>query len=360
MTDTSDPRFEPADYRVRLFLSVDLSGSTAFKNSSAGEETSTDSAPRWVTVFQQFYADFPARFASEFQKQANGSVGQDGCPKLWKAVGDELVFCGRISNQKACTVALNAFIGTLHIYRKKLLDEGINLNVKGAGWLAAFPEPNRTVKLRTVQGDPDLISASEALEASADRAPFDYDFLGKGIDTGFRVAGGATPERFILSVQLARLISGVGPEMGFGHDIRFDRPATLKGVNKNEPYPKLYIDTMLHLPTKAARLLEREVLRESQRPDPERLVAYLDAYCAFVGTDNIMLKLDADAEAIDPPESYMMHKQKIADHLLNEKGREFNGEDDDTQPEPIDDVELATIDDVELEPLQNDAGPDEH
>lgn len=353
MADISELRFVPADYRVRLFLSVDLSGSTAYKNSSSGERRHKGSAPRWVTVFQQFYSDFPAFFGREFQKQTNGSVGDDGCPKLWKAVGDELVFCGVISNQKVCIVALNAFIGTLHIYRKKLLDEGINLNVKGAGWLAAFPEPNRTVQLRKVAGDPDLLSASEALEASADQAPFDYDFLGKAIDTGFRVASNAEPERFILSVQLARLVAGTGPEQGFGHIVRLDKPSTLKGVNKNEPYPLLYIDTMSHLPTEQARLLEREVLREKEPPTRARLVDYLEAYCAVVGTDEIMLKVDADANDIPAPESYVQHKELIAEHLLSEKGREFDGEGED---EPDQNGDAIALEDIELEPLQDETG----
>lgn len=325
MTDISELRFVPADYRVRLFLSVDLSGSTAFKNSSSGEHRHKGSAPKWVTVFQQFYADFPAFFGSEFQKQTNGSVGEDSCPKLWKAVGDELVFCGTMSNQKACIVALNAFISTLHIYRKRLLDENVGLNVKGAGWLAAFPEPNRTVQLRPTEGIPELHSASEALEASADQSPFDYDFLGKAIDTGFRVANKANPEQFVLSVQLARLITGTDPEQGFGHNIRLDPPTTLKGVNKNEPYPMLYIDTMQHLPTKKTRLLEREVLNENEPPNRERLVAYLEAYCEVVGTDEIMLKVDALSEDCAPPESYVQHKILIEKHLLSMIGQEFDG-----------------------------------
>jgi len=351
MVDVSELRFVAANYRVRLFLSVDLSGSTAFKNSSSGEQRHQDSAPQWVTVFQQFYADFPALYGSEFQKQTNDGVGEDRCPQLWKAVGDELVFCGVISNQKTCIVALNAFISTLHIYRKKLMDAGIELNVKGAGWLAAFPEPNRTVKLRKVDGEPDFLSASEALELSADQAPFDYDFLGKAIDTGFRVASNAQPEQFVLSVQLARLIACADPDMGFAHPIRVERPKVLKGVNKNEPYPMLYIDTMQHLPTKQAKTLEREVLGESAPPSRESLASYLKAYCAVVGTDEITLKVDANSDDIAPPESYTQHQEPIAQHLSSEQGREFDGENGEDIADDGDAVDLGG---VTLEPLSDD------
>lgn len=351
MDDVSELRSVPAEYRVRLFLSVDLSGSTAFKNSSSGENRHRGPLPKWVTVFQQFYADFPAFFGSEFQKQMNGSVGDDGCPKLWKAVGDELVFCGVISNQKTCIVALNAFIGTLHIYRKRLIEEEIDLDVKGAAWLAAFPEPNRTVQLRTERGAPDLFSASEALEGSADDEPFDYDFLGKAIDTGFRIAVNAKPERFVLSVQLARLLADADLTLGFAHDIRLDRPTTLKGVNRNEPYPMLYIDTMSHLPSEKTRLLEREALQENGPPTRAILVAYLEEYCTVVGTDEIMLKLDADAVDCDPPESYSQHKILIEKHLLSMIGQEFDGESDDETEEIGEALELE---DVELTPLEID------
>ncbi|WP_299955361.1 hypothetical protein [uncultured Roseobacter sp.] len=352
MPDNSELRFEPADYRVRLFLSVDLSGSTAFKNSTAGEDQDTGSAPRWVTIFQQFYTDFPALFRNKYQRQTNASVGTDGCPELWKAVGDELIFCGRISNTKAAIVALNTFIATLHLYRKKLLDDRVELNVKGAGWLAAFPEPNRAVQLRALDGQADLISASEALEKAADQSPFDYDFLGKAIDTGFRVAANSKPERFVLSVQLARLLAGASPELGFAYDIRLEGLNTLKGVNRNEPYPMLYIDTLSHLPMENARRLQREVLRENDPPTRPKLYEFLQEYCAVVGTDEIMLGKDANAAAVPAPESYTKHRGKIAEHLLSEKGREFDGD----AGEEADSNEDVQIEEPDLEPLSSDTG----
>ncbi len=309
MPDLKVLRFEAAEYRVRLFLSVDLSGSTAFKNSKDGEARKAGATPNWVTVFQKFYSDFPSLLAAEFQRQKNASMGSDVCPKLWKAVGDELVFCGRVTNKKSCAVALDAFVKTLHDYRKRLTDQDIALNVKGAAWLAAFPEPNRTVQLRVRDGDPELLPASEALEFSADEEPFEFDFLGKAIDTGFRVAPNAEPSKFVLSVQLARLLAHQGPKLNFAHQVRLERPSILKGVNKNEPYPFLYIDTLDHLPTKAAKQLEREVLREDTPPIQSKLSGYLSAYCEVVGTDEIMLKTDDNANDVTVPESYSTHKK---------------------------------------------------
>jgi len=350
--DNFNLRFEPADYRVRMFLSVDLSGSTAFKNSDSGEDRLDGAAPKWVTVFQQFYTDFPAFFRTEYQQQTNGTVGNDGCPKLWKAVGDELVFCGKISNKKAGAVALSSFINTLHRYREILRASGVNLDLKGAGWLAAFPEPNRAVQLRRANGNPDLLSASEALEKCADESPFDYDFLGKAIDTGFRVAGSAKPEQFVLSVQLARLLANTTPGFGFDHAIRFDRPRSLKGVNRDEPYPILYIDTMIHLPTEEARKQERQLLGEDAAPDREQLAKYLEAYCKVVGTEEIMLPVDNNGKQTGLPESYSRHKEMIADHLSQEQGREFDGSGEDEAAQESDATDALEVDD--LTPLSSD------
>lgn len=353
MADLENLRFEAAEYRVRLFLSVDLSGSTAFKNSKEGKARQAGAAPIWVTVFQKFYTDFPSLFSAEFQLHKNDSVGADACPELWKAVGDELVFCGRVTNKKSCAVALDTFVRTLHQYRRQLSSQGVDLNVKGAGWLAAFPEPNRTVQLRTRDTGFELLPASEALEYSADKEPFEFDFLGKAIDTGFRVASKAQPDRFVLSVQLARLLASNGPELGFGHQVRLNRPSILKGVNKDEPYPLLYIDTMEHLLTRAAKKLEREVLREDEAPNQEKLAEYLSAYCQVVGTDEIMLKTDSNADEVDPPESYSTHKELISEHLAGEKKTEFDGElsDDESVCHGDVDLENASLTPLTSEPI---------
>lgn len=333
MTKEVDAKFTAADYRVRLYLSVDLSGSTAFKNSEAGELRERAS-PNWVTTFETFYRDFPAKFRTNYASIKNPQSGDDGCPQLWKAVGDELIFCGRVNNRKSIITALMAFIHTLHDYRKLLSEEKIPLNLKGAGWLAAFPEPNRAVQLRSTGTNPSFLTASEALEAQADEQPFEYDFLGKAIDTGFRIASFAKPERFVLSVQLARLLVSCEPGTGFDHPIRFTNPTPLKGVNGGESYPVLYIDTMIHLSVKDIRLKERELLKQHDAPDKEALNSYLQEYCSVVGTDEIALPFSVNDEPTSPPESYLSHREKISKHLRAEKGRELGDQlDQDIQEE---------------------------
>lgn len=320
---TDNSRFQAADYRVRLFLSVDLSGSTAFKNSSKGQDRSEGLSPKWVTVFESFYNDFPDRYRSNYQSHSTPLAGADRCPSLWKAVGDELVFCGRVTTKRSVVLALTSFMKTLIDYRKTLLDADLDLNLKGAGWLAAFPEPNRAVQMRRATDVVSFLSASEALEAAADDRPFEYDFLGKAIDTGFRIAAKAQPDRFALSVQLARLLINPQDGMGFDRDIYIDRPVEMKGVNRGMPYPLLYIETLEHLPIARVREQERAILASSSAPRKPQLNSYLSAYCDVAGTDEIMLPQDAQNQAWAPPESYTEHRDMISEHLDLERGREF-------------------------------------
>lgn len=332
MTEEENSKYTAANFRVRFFLSVDLSGSTAFKNSQDGEMRERAS-PKWVTTFETFYRDFPAKFRTNFANEKTALAGSDTCPVLWKAVGDELVFCGRVTNCTAVMIGLTAFIHTLHDYRKLFLDDGTALNLKGAAWLATFPEPNRAVQLRNSSQEPSYLTASEALEAAADSEPFSYDFLGKAIDTGFRVAAFARPERFALSVQLARLLTGCGRGSRFENRIRFDQPSTLKGVNAGEAYPILYIDTMNHLAVESIRIKERKLLKKHETPDQDELREYLDAYCSLVGTDKIELPVSSQDPEIEPPQSYLDHRYKISEHLEAEQGRgtvaeEAEGQDD--------------------------------
>ena len=318
---STDTAYSPADYRVRLFLSVDLSGSTAFKNSELGREIDHGASPKWVKVFQKFYTDFPDLFKNSYSRNKNANAGEDHCPSIWKAVGDELIFCGRVTNKAAVEAALNSFIITLLEYRQLLAVQSLGLNVKGAAWLGAFPEPNRAVEVKPRNRGAYFTSATEALEDAADHDPFDFDFLGKEIDTGFRVAGKAQPERFALSAQLARLLSSMPKVIATRHEIRVDYPIELKGVTKGIPYPNLYIETWDHLTTKPILENEQLILKSVAKASPTEIDRYLTVYCEVAGTDEIKLPDKAGDPPIAPPNSYIEHRNKLEIHLSEERGR---------------------------------------
>lgn len=339
-----------ADYRVRLFLSVDLSGSTAFKNSRDGETRAEGETPRWVLEFQHFYTRFPAAFKAEHQKHRTAAAGGDTCPDVWKALGDELVFCGRVSNVRSVATILHSFIETIHSFRKVLLERNCPLNVKGSAWLAAFPEPNRAVNLRT-RNAKDFLLATEELERAADETPNDFDFLGKAIDTGFRVSSTATPERFSICVQLGTLLSSAPEGTGLNYTIHFESPILLRGVNQGNAYPILFLDTLKHMPLGEVRKKER-VLLGHKAPDREQLSQYLHSYCQVVGTDQICLPTDADSKPPTLPASYLRHREQLQEHLSKEKDREYiDGETEDALAGEV--GEILDLEEPEsLKPIQ--------
>lgn len=299
-------------------------------------------SPRWVGVFQDFYKNFPSLFRTIYQTRRSPMAGTVPCPVVWKAVGDELIFCGRVSNKLSIATALTSFIHALHEYRLKIFDHDKSLNLKGAAWLAAFPEPNRAVQIKKSDDQDELFSASEALELSADQSPFDFDFLGKAIDTGFRVASTATPERFVLSVQLARLLAGTREGFGFDFPIQVDEPIFLKGVNKGEPYPRLFVDTMQHLPTEEMKRHERQLLNRPAPPLKGTLTSYLNEYCKVVGTDEITLPSDTRDTSQNVSESYLKYQGLITEHLRAEESREPNDEGGGGDEEVVDDDQPLT------------------
>lgn len=177
-----------------------------------------------------------------------------------------------------------------------------------------------------------LVTASEALELVADERPFECDFLGKAMDTGFRVAQLAKPERFTLSVQLAQVILDSLEHYQFEHEIRFDKPILLKGVNGGKPYPVLYMDTMQHLSTEHVQIHERRLLGQSDAPSRAQLREYLDAYCSVVSTERIRLPTEPGDFAIEPTKSYHLYREKIEKHLMDvvdhSQGEQAEGETD--------------------------------
>lgn len=339
------PGVSPADYRVRLFLSADLSGSTAYKNSPAGLERQ-DGVPTWVSAFQNFYVEFPSLLEDIYARKQVGTVTGGRCPQLWKAIGDELVFCGRVYSRVEIARCIDVFVEALHDYRRTLSDAAATrgkIDLKGAAWLAAFPEPNLAVRLRRGSDDIEHLSMSEALEAAADAEPFAHDFLGKAIDTGFRVGASAERSRFAVSVQLARVLLSLKPGDASSHTVRADLPRSLKGLNEGAPYPVLYIDTMEDFPFKAVREQGQDLFGGGLG-DSTKLRAHLDAYCTVVGTEDIALPDNFDtaragvAQQLDDqpvlalPQSYTELREMLTVALEKERSR--GGEDQDRGEDP--------------------------
>lgn len=189
---------------LRLFLSADLAGSTAFKQNY--------SAVEWQLFFQSFYNQLPAYVDKEFALDAHRLA-------LWKTVGDEIVFSAELKSAQDAGRMIEAFRRGAARYRKDITNPPRGLDLKCAGWTAGFPLCNLEVPLR---GEGGLV-----------------DYIGPGMDIGFRLVKEASPRRLMLSVELAYILSlPAFPDP----EIRVGRSVELKGVGKGHRYPALWLD----------------------------------------------------------------------------------------------------------------------
>jgi hypothetical protein len=137
-----------------LFLSADIVGSTALKQSAGlvdADHTGLPDGERWFSLIQGFYIktvkDFLPRFAAK--KKAAGShvakqkFGSD--PILWKTIGDEILFRKIVEDHSQVKSTLECWIETIATIRKFLRKENKKLDVKCTAWLAEFPLQNKLV-----------------------------------------------------------------------------------------------------------------------------------------------------------------------------------------------------------------------
>ncbi|MGO8494497.1 hypothetical protein ACC785_10600 [Rhizobium ruizarguesonis] len=141
------------------------------------------------------------------------------------------------------------------------------LDVKGYGWIAAFPFPNVTVRVfdptdsEAISKLPDQELPDERIESAADSRPAKFDFLGREIDSGFRTGKYCSADKFSMSVELAWLVSKYGDEAPMkGVEFTYTGRQQMNGVLNNRPYPIVAIDVERSAARRKVRDRERELL----------------------------------------------------------------------------------------------------
>lgn len=309
----------PPEYRVRLFLSVDLTGSTAFKHKS-------QNALEWIKAFRIFYEQFPILLRSNYlditqhEHRNLSKVEKDnGYPRLWKTVGDEILFCCTVSSLCQLGVCIDAFVKTLIDYGK--IASGDGLNTKGNAWVASFPTPNCSIKpikisdikSRHTQKKNNHSLPTEDIELSIDEDPSNFDFLGKGIDAGFRISKNSAINTLTISPGLGILLcecKNLGRMSKFNTSMRLTEMQEFKGVANNHPYPVLTIDTYRDDKYKEIINQQRELLGEPQLQDIDNLESYLRNYLSYFGIEIPSVKQRADDQEFSPPAFYTEYKKK--------------------------------------------------
>lgn len=324
------------EYRVRLFLSVDLTGSTAFKSKTSSFE--------WLKAFQHFYGEFPPIFSDQFNEVC-GSIDsicgleKTEAPKIWKTIGDEILFVNRVNSITHLGAYVTAFSRSLHKFGEQV-QRFSGLNTKGNGWVAAFPSPNCSIGVSSV-GEKDPLSGlddlrTEDFEGKVDKNPRNYDFLGKGIDGGFRISRNSTINAFTISPALAFLLTkakGNPDATKFEADFVFHEPQEFKGVLNGMPYPVISLDTIRSQKERDLHLLEAELLQKPNIVQKcEVLKTYLEKYIELHDIEKPTLKLSASNADLQEPEHYRLYaSQWKAEKAKNDEDMESLSKDGDSK-----------------------------
>ena len=244
-----------------LFLSVDVIGSTAYKNRPHAPRKAQHPWLKFFAGFQNEFEGFLIREEGPGETSPVEALPEHERPKLWKSLGDELVYTVQLTSYDHCSVVFGAFQWAIEAYNKSLhKDKKFPLNVKGAAWLAGFPVINAAI--------PPAVP-SEGVSGW-------LDYIGPSIDTGFRLCRFASMSRIVVSVDLAYILAkdaGRAPKFILGGR------ESLKGVLGGRPYPIILV--MLGEITSDEQLYQE--LEEVKPVDGQKLFSYCRDFIRSVG-----------------------------------------------------------------------------
>jgi len=206
---------EASQPKVAMFMSVDISGSTAFKSSSQAD----GAGPTWVRAFEAFFREVPLIMMGQV---AAAFMLEDDVPdcSVWKVIGDEIVFIAHPKSAKQAQLLTIAFYNTIINYDNKIFQHW-PLRVRGCCWAAQISNRNRQIEIPEMMG--------------SDREQAYVDYLGPDVDAGFRLAGCVGRGQLIVSSNLVQTLAGLEDSRG----VRFHYAGrkVLKGVYQGRPYP---------------------------------------------------------------------------------------------------------------------------
>jgi hypothetical protein len=295
---------------LRLFLSVDIVGSTEFKQASRiADGRAAAMTIAWLEPFLSFYQlsieQMDAQWARVCGEMSavdpkNGSdrfrFGER--PVFWKGAGDEVLFSKAVESPVDAMATIHAFLLVMQDHRTRFADKGLPLDVKGTAWLAGFPVNNAEAVLPGGLPEPaeerldDPVAENYRLlelhQAGGRSAPIDY--IGPSIDLGFRLREYATPRRLVVSADLVWLLCHAHgdflerersrcSQLGVPH-VGYDGRRGLKGILGGQPYPLIWIEADPENDLDRAEDVLRGRPLSGASPSNTRVLAVKD-YCAL-------------------------------------------------------------------------------
>lgn len=399
---TSDILAELPDFlkpKLRLFMSVDITGSTQFKQllsqsphkgSISHKDDSEESSPSepWLSPILEFYEQISATFDDQWKAVAKHAqedqhewiVGER--PKVWKAVGDELIFTKILTDHRQAYLSVLAWLLTIQAYRKRIKEHSSGLDLKCAAWIAGFPINNAEVILdhQSANGlagcdDGDYIFGNLARLYAANAGPqpqsgpsADHsitgisDFIGPSIDTGFRVASVASPRKFVLTADLAFVLSHTATNLPSSWALQklvfyYDGRKDLKGVTNGTPYPIFWVNAVL-----PDALMEIEDKIEKRAPtEPIEVKTFCERYLEKNKDTHVMKPFiygDPDLLFKRIPQRHIEKLKKLASYWSQENARREAERKAQLEPESIAQEPAANTARDDLESLKGQLIPE--
>ncbi len=117
-----------------MFMSADIVGATAFKDSTPGR----DETPAWPAAFETFFRELPLVLMGQV---AMAFSDADRLPALgvWKVMGDEMVFRAFPRTAEEALMLTKSFYCSLVAYDSRVSVRW-PLRLRGCCWAARFPE----------------------------------------------------------------------------------------------------------------------------------------------------------------------------------------------------------------------------
>jgi hypothetical protein len=201
---------------LRLFLSVDMAGSTEFKARFTGQ-----GADGWLAMFRTFFSSFPLMVAGQIGFEFLDDAATPAI-EVWKVMGDEVIFQVEPKTAEEVTSILLALLRTMKLYEDRHFAD-VPLRLKGTAWLADFDGPNIVVEV------PELSSGQAAY----------MDYIGPDLDLGFRVGKFSRPGIMALSLDVLEVVLSAANADKAAIYLLGKEP--LKGVMFGRHYPIVWL-----------------------------------------------------------------------------------------------------------------------
>lgn len=314
---------------LRLFLSVDIANSTAFKQANAfGQTKNSDPerlVERWFSPIAEFYWGMQSDFDNEIANyKASGAwlecTDQPETPRLWRTLGDEIIYVVPLRYHCDAIWFVEAWLRAIKRQRAVIIGRSPNLDLKGSAWIAGFPVNNAEVALeiekddlKLAEGDPILANllCLDKIQKATTQSRIDY--IGPSIDTGFRLAKQSTPRKFMLAIDLAYLMAKAlyamkerGALHFSTHQFRYEGRVSLKGITDGEPYPLFWLDTADGSALHAAE----DKLLSLEAATPSAVISFCDEYFKGKAYGHVM-KPYIYNETADGDEIPLQHLQRL-------------------------------------------------